>query len=305
MPEVDAEPEASTEVKTSKEELLKSLTTETSALMLRKCIREAHNADEKQIVFATLVDLLGEDQEPLPATPPFVDVHTRMRGRGRGRNLRGGRGGRGRGRGRPNSRGQEYGGPRESDTNSKPSSPLDLGRPPVPRESMQEFFAEIENLPNDQRNKMIQTCIQELITENKVLREANRTLSHKARLTDAPQEFVAQGKSIKSTPMNVNAEEFKMRPDEEKSEKNAHIKELRYQDFVQMRRQEQSYEEMIAEQMYLEELEMRRYHESYDEYGADPYVDYYRGDYGGDYGPPKRGFKRGDYGPPKGSYKPT
>jgi len=283
MPEVDAESEANTEVKKTKEELLKSLTTESSALMLRKCIRDAHAADEKQIVFATLVDLMGEDPEPLPATPPFVDVHARMRGRGRGRNMRGGRGGRG--RGRPSARGQGYG--PQSDTNSAPSSPLDLGRPPVPRESMQEFFAEIENLPNDQRNKMIQTCIQELITENKVLREANRTLSHKARLTESPP-----AKSIKSTPMNVNAEEFKMRPSEEKSEKNTHIKELRYQDFVQMRRQEQSYEDMIAEQMYLEELEMRRYHESYDEYGADPYVDYYRGGYA-------------DYGRPKRSYKPT
>jgi hypothetical protein len=62
------------------------------------------------------------------------------------------------------------------------------------------------------------------------------------------------------------------------------------EDFVQMRRQEQSYEEMIAEQMYLEELEMRRFQHMYqDEYDSQYYQDYDYGSYYG--GRSKRGYK--------------
>lgn len=284
-----AEEEASSDsVKTSKAELLKSLTVDTSCLMLRKCIRKLHESDPEHSLCEALTQIMGEDPEPLPQTPPFVDTFARFRGRGRGRG-RGMRGRGGRGRGRPNSRGNNS----QNEMDDDLPALLEDARPPPARESMQEFFAEIEDLPDKERNQMIQTCMQELMSENKSLREANRKLAHKARLTDFPEEDVVPA-SIKSKPMNANAKEFEMRPKSEVSKEEGvskgKIQELRYEDFVQMRRQEQSYEEMIAEQMYLEELEMRRFQHMYqDEYDSQYYQDYDYGSYYG--GRSKRGYK--------------
>lgn len=262
-----------------KQDLLMTLTGPEEALLLRKCIRKVHEQDPKNLIFASLAELIGDDTEPLPPTPPFVDVTARFRGRGmrnRGGMLRG----RGRGRGRPNSR--EYGSRGFDDKGSSNAVSPDLLKPPPPLESMQEFFASVQDLEINERNAKVQQRMQELMNENKQLRETNRKLAHQARLSD-----LADQESIKNKPMNVNAKEFKMGDQkEEKDGKN--IKEVSYQDFVQMRRQEQDYEEMIAEQMYLEELEMRRYQDMYrhDQYGVDShpssrYYDY--GKYSQDY----------------------
>jgi len=157
-----------------------------------------------------------------------------------------------------------------------------------PRESMQDFFKDIETLPDAERNRMIQVCIKELIEENKLLRDANRRLVQKQRVY--PQEFAPPEKKEegprlhpadvrqKSKNLNVHAAEFEMSepsaaamaPLPHELYENQHgsgvndSETLRYEDFVRMRREERDrheFEEMVAEQMYLEEMEMRRFHE--------------------------------------------
>jgi hypothetical protein len=152
-----------------------------------------------------------------------------------------------------------------------------------PRESMQDFFKDIETLPDAERNRMIQVCIKELIEENKLLRDANRRLVQKQRVY--PQEFAPSEKKEegprlhpadvrqKSKNLNVHAAEFEMSepsaaamaPLPHELYENQHgsgvndSETLRYEDFVRMRREERDrheFEEMVAEQMYLEEMEM-------------------------------------------------
>ena len=59
-----AEEEAET-VKKSKAELLKSLTVDTSCLMLRKCIRKIHECDPQHSLCEALTEIMGEDPEPV------------------------------------------------------------------------------------------------------------------------------------------------------------------------------------------------------------------------------------------------
>jgi len=327
------------EIKTH-ESLLQELKTDNEALMLRKVARKMH-ADNPQLpVIKSLVEIMGDDPEPLPKTPTFVDYsnfNTRApRGRGRGRgNMRG------RGRVTP-IRGRRY--PAQGSAwretrpkvtiehkplpegaapkHERPDDMMNLKKPnnrdvPPARESMQDFFKDIETLPDSERNRMIQVCIKELIEENKLLRDANRRLVQKHRSfpgsspssnskpekkefkdfkPEKPKteaELAQLEKDVRSIslngkkPMNAHAPEFEM-----KSKSSAAIaplphelykqqldpENMRYEDYVRMRRAEQErhqYEEMVAEQMYLEELEMRHMREAemyggFDERYSDP-----------------------------------
>jgi len=196
------------DVKIPPKKLLNDLQTNQEALMLRKCIHKMVLAYTNNAVFRLLSDLMGPDTQELPKTPPFKDAFSY-----RDRENRGGRArGRGRrGRGQYNIRG----GRRAWGSNERPkiSSPQqntnqenrrqpetrrenvreniqdapesrELMRNDIsiaPRQSMHSFFKDIDNLPEKERNHMIQVCIKELIEENKSLREANRRLVQKQR----------------------------------------------------------------------------------------------------------------------------
>jgi len=181
---------------------------------------------------------------------------------------------------------------------------------PPGRESMHDFFKDIETLPDEERNHMIQVCIKELIEENKLLRDANRRLVQKHRNfpgmpSPTPKSLPVPETKDQSSPnatqlekdvskislngkkpMNAQAPEFQMKspsaaiaplPHELYKQQND-PENMRYEDYVRMRRAEQDrvqYEEMVAEQMYLEELEMRQMREAelyggFDERAFDP-----------------------------------
>lgn len=320
------------------EVLLSQLKSDRQAMMLRKVARKMQSAQPNRVLNA-LVAIMGEDPEPLPRTPTFSHSNNYApRGRGRGRGMRG-RGARVNIRGpryehsnqnawrnrnpqeretkapieqKPfhgNNSGKVDSFPKEKKAIENPRFEVEDAKIPQ-RESMQDFFKDIETLPDAERNRMIQICIKELIEENKLLRDANRKLVQKQRIYPSgvafeSQEMVDKQEAEprlhpadvrqKSKNLNVHAAEFEMSteasaaamaplPHELYENQNQRMgadnETLRYEDFVRMRRKERDrheYEEMVAEQMYLEEMEMRRFHElEMEMYGqGPPYEDRY------------------------------
>jgi len=220
-------------------DLLQSLKSEGQAMMLRKVVRTLH-ANNSNNVLSAIVNIMGDDPEPLPRTPTFhADSFSQRKSRGgssrRGRNnlpirnnmpIR--------------NTGMRYDPSKQNAWRARQDSKVNIEQKPIrgtsnaakerfdnekntiqnqprfdkeestaipPRESMQDFFSDIETLPDAERNRMIQICIKELIEENKLLRDANRRLVQKQRVFPNGVAFSNEERTaIPPTPMQPKEE---------------------------------------------------------------------------------------------------
>lgn len=284
-------------------DILASLKTEKQSGMFRKVIRKM-DGEAPNPFLSTLIKIMGDDPEPLPKTPKYAFTTNFRRGRGRGR----GRDGRGRGRGekrQPRDPRERRGNPWErkvqvQQPNTEIRGPMQPPKKkaeiaesrPENEEDMEQFFIDIETLEPAERNELIKQRITELLSENKLLREANRRLvvndggfasfdlpldrNFPASRFDMPNERPLHPADIrrsppKSKPMNALAPEFHVSPDKNKESfaplpgdlpNNAELppvgddKDLSYEDFVRLRRfeRERELEELEYEEMLAEQM---------------------------------------------------